>query len=186
MKKDSDMMWEVLGSRTVIKDRWVDLRADDCRMADGTMIAPFYVNHMPDFVVVAAVTEDNQMIMIRQYRHGIRDVILEVPAGCVEEGETMEEAAVRELLEETGYEAGSVTYLCKTAPNGSCLSNYAHCYLAREAKKTGRQKLDPTEEIQVELYSLEEIREMLKTDKIVQAVHMAAVYRALEVLEGDI
>lgn len=178
------MRWNTLSSRTIIKDRWVNLRADDCQMADGTMIAPFYVNQLPDFVVTAAVTEEGRFLMIYQYRHAVDKVILEVPAGCVEPGENMEEAARRELLEETGYEAGELQFLGKLAPNASCLSSYAWCYLATNARKRGKQALDATEEIDVVLMTREEIHKALQEGQIEQAVHVGALYRALEVLES--
>lgn len=180
--KKNNMKWKLLSSRTVIKDNWVHLTADDCQMPNGTMIAPFYVSHAPDFVVVIAVTEDGKIPMIWQYRHGLQEVLLEVPAGCVEPGESFEEAAKRELLEETGYQAENVEFLCKMAPNASCLTNYAWCYLAKGAKKVGGQNLDVTEEIAVELMEIEQVKEALRNGEIQQAVHMAAIYHAFEVL----
>lgn len=184
-QKKNNMKWKLLSSRTVIKDNWVHLTADDCQMPNGTMIAPFYVSHAPDFVVVIAVTEDGKMPMIWQYRHGLQEVLLEVPAGCVEPGESFEEAAKRELLEETGYQAENVEFLCKTAPNASCLTNYAWCYLAKGAKKVGGQHLDVTEEIAVELMEIEQVKAALRNGGIQQAVHMAAMYRAFEVLDEE-
>lgn len=174
------MRWNTLSSRTIIKDRWVNLRADDCQRADGTMIAPFYVNQMPDFVVVVAVTEEDEFVMIYQYRHAIDKVILEVPAGCLEPGEAMEAAAARELLEETGYRAGKLTFLGKMAPNASCLSNYAWCYLAEGVKLADKQKLDATEEIEVVLMTEEELRRTLHEGRVEQAVHVGALYLALD------
>lgn len=178
------MRWNTLSSRTIIKDRWVNLRADDCQRADGTMIAPFYVNQLPDFVVVVAVTEDEKFVMIYQYRHAIDKVILEVPAGCLEPGESMEAAAARELLEETGYEAGELTFLGKMAPNASCLSSYAWCYLAEDVRKVDGQKLDETEEIAVVLMAEEELLKALREGRVEQAVHVGALYQALDVRKG--
>ena len=76
--------WICNGSRTIIKDRWIDLHADDCALPDGTKISPFYVNDVPDFVVVVAVTVDGDFVFVRQYRHGTRQILLELPAGCME------------------------------------------------------------------------------------------------------
>ena len=179
------MRWNTLSSRTIIKDRWVNLRADECRRADGTVIAPFYVNQLPDFVVVVAVTDADEFVMIYQYRHAIDKVILEVPAGCLEPGETMEAAAARELMEETGYEAGKLTFLGKMAPNASCLSNYAWCYLAEGAKKVDKQKLDETEEIEVILMKEEDLRHALTEGMVEQAVHVGALYLAFDVRKGS-
>ena len=76
--------WICNGSKTIVKDRWIDLHADDCALPDGTKISPFYVNDVPDFVVVVAVTVDGDFIFVRQYRHGTRQILLELPAGCME------------------------------------------------------------------------------------------------------
>ena len=95
--------WILNGSTTVIKNRWINLHADDCELPDGTKVSPFYVNSIPDFVVAVAVTEDGDFIFIRQYRHGTKQILLEFPAGCIEESDQDAAAAVkRELLEETG------------------------------------------------------------------------------------
>lgn len=177
---EKTMKWNVLGTETIIKDPWIDLKADKCVMPDGTVIAPFYVNHLPDFVAVVAITEAREFLMIRQYRHGVQKVILEIPAGCVEPGEEAEAGVRRELLEETGYEAGQLKFLFKIAPNATCLSNYACCYLATGVRKVAEQHLDQTEEIEVLTKSIAEVREALRSGEIEQAVHVAAIYRALD------
>ena len=88
--------WILNGSKTIVKDRWIDLHADDCALPDGTSISPFYVNTLPDFVVVVAITEEGDFIFIRQYRHGTRQILIELPAGCMEEADrTPECGAVR-------------------------------------------------------------------------------------------
>ena len=126
--------WICNGSRTIIKDRWIDLHADDCALPDGTKISPFYVNDVPDFVVVVAVTVDGDFVFVRQYRHGTRQILLELPAGCMEPTDSDPGAgAARELFEETGY-AGSEPYFSVRSRECACISNFAHCYLIRTAK----------------------------------------------------
>ena len=134
--------WICNGSRTIVKDRWIDLHADDCALPDGTKISPFYVNDVPDFVVVVAVTVDGDFVFVRQYRHGTRQILLELPAGCMEPTDSDPGAgAARELFEETGYAGSEPVFLCKVAPNAACISNFAHCYLIRDCKKaSGRHR----------------------------------------------
>lgn len=99
--------WEVLERKTVLKDKWIDIEASKCRLSDGTVIEPFYVNHIPDFAVIVPVTEEGKIVLVRQYRHGVEEVLLELPAGCMEPGEEPEVSAHRELSEETGYTGGA-------------------------------------------------------------------------------
>ena len=171
--------WILKGSKTIVKDRWIDLHADDCALPDGTSISPFYVNTLPDFVVVVAVTEEGDFIFIRQYRHGTRQILIELTAGCMEEADrTPECGAVRELLEETGYAGNEPVFLCKVAPNASSLSNFAHCYLITGCKKVQEQSLDATEDLEVVILTAEETKQLLADGGLVQAVHVAAMYYA--------
>lgn len=178
-----ELKWKTLGTTTIIKDQWIDLEASRCQLPNGTIIEPFYVNHVPDFAVIVAVTEEGQLLAERQYRHGVGEVLLELPAGSMEAGESGEEAARRELREETGYLAGDLEFLFKIAPNASSTSNYAWCYLARGVKPWGPQKLDATEDLEVLTIPVAELRKMLGNGAFQQAVHVAALYRALEILE---
>lgn len=179
------MKWEVLERKAVIERPWLHVEASKCRLPDGTMIDPFYVYHMPDFVVVAALTKKGELILVRQYRHGVEKVLLELPAGMIEDGEKPEQAAARELLEETGYRAGRMEFLFKTAPNATNCDNYAYCFLAREAEKIAGQHLDPTEDLVMESVTVEEAEQILREGGFEQAVHIAILYRVLELLRWE-
>ena len=95
-KLNMNLSWKILDETTVIKDSWIDMRASTCQLPGGMVIAPFYVNHLPDFAVVVAVTPEHRVIMVRQYRHGVEKVLLELPAGCIEAGEDPKDGAARE------------------------------------------------------------------------------------------
>src|SRR5690606_37066895 len=109
--------WQKLDSKYLIKEKWATLRVDTCRMPDGTLIDDYYVLEYPDWVNAFALTENNEVILIKQYRHAAGEVILEIPGGCIDPGETPEEAVKRELLEETGYDFESIE------PLGSLYAN---------------------------------------------------------------
>jgi hypothetical protein len=95
-------VWEILSSKYVVKDRWLTLRSDHCCTAAGQLIAPEY----PPWINVLALTPEHNVVLINQYRHGIRQVILELPGGAVDEQDaSILQAAQRELCEETGYAA---------------------------------------------------------------------------------
>lgn len=174
------LAWQLLSEETIIKDPWIDLRASRCRLPNGMVISPFYVNHLPGFSVVVAVTADHRVILVRQYRHGTGNVLLELPAGGLEAGEDPAVTAGRELEEETGYRAENLEFLCKIAPNSSNCSAFAYCYLARNVVKTGVQHLDETENLEVVEMEAEEVKALLRSGGFEQAVHVAALYCAMD------
>lgn len=177
-----NLLWKTLSEETILKDPWIDLRASTCQLPSGMTISPFYVNHLPDFAVIVAVTPkpDRRMILVRQYRHGARKVLLELPAGCVEPGEDPAAGAARELLEETGYEAGHMEFMFRIAPNATNCTSYAQCYLAWDARLVSDQHLDETESLEVVILEPGEVKRLLREGGFEQAVHVAALYRAME------
>jgi len=180
----SDLKWQILSSVYVHKGPWATLRADKCRMPDGRMVPEYFVLEYPDWVNAVALTTDNKIIMVRQYRHAAGVVSLEIPGGVIEEGELPEEAMRRELLEETGYEFNQFEPLCKLHANPSTANNITHCYLARGGVKVQEQDLDAQEEIQVEEYTIQEVKQLLSENKITQALHVSSLFYALMKLEA--
>lgn len=96
--------------------------------------APFYVIHCTDFVGMAALNEQGELLLVRQYRPGAGAVTLEVPGGHIEAGETPEQAARKELLEETGYEAGNLELMTILSPSNARFANRMWCYLITGAR----------------------------------------------------
>ena len=101
-----NMDWKTLKSEYLFKRPWLTARRDTCQLPDGRINDEYYVLEYPTWVHVLALTKDGDMVIIRQYRHGLGRTCFEIVAGCVEEGEDPLVAAQRELLEETGYSGG--------------------------------------------------------------------------------
>ena len=176
-KLNRNLSWKILDETTVIKDSWIDMRASTCQLPGGMVIAPFYVNHLPDFAVVVAVTPEHRVIMVRQYRHGVEKVLLELPAGCIEAGEDPKDGAARELLEETGYGNGNWQEYMVISANPSTHTNLTHCFLATDVERVDIQHLEDTESLTVHLLTFEEVQELLKSNQIIQALHAAPLWK---------
>ena len=175
------MNWKIISSEYLFDDLWFKVRKDICKSPDGKVINPYYVYEFPEWATAFALTEDNKVIMVKQYRHPIGEVIVELPGGCVDPTDKDIQAAIaRELLEETGYAFSSYEFLGKISANPSTNTNWMHMFLAKGGKKVNEQKLDHNEEIIVELYSIDEIKKLIRDHKIVQSMHVTCILYALE------
>jgi 8-oxo-dGTP pyrophosphatase MutT (NUDIX family) len=177
------LKWKILSSEYLFNDLWFKVRKDICETQEGKIINPYYVYEFPEWATAFALTEDNKVIMVRQYRHPVREVIIELPGGCVDDTDKdFQTAIARELLEETGYTFTSYESLGKISANPSTNTNWMHMFLAKGGKKVGEQKLDHNEEIIVELYSIDELKRMVRENKIIQSMHVTCILYALEKL----
>lgn len=134
----------------------------------------FSIIEAVDWVNVIALTRDDQVVLIRQYRVGIDTVCLEIPGGMVDPGEDPETAAKRELTEETGYTAPRWHHLAKLAPNPALFTNHLHSYLALDAERTHEQKLEGSEVVSVHTMPLENVSRILRRGDIEHALVVAA------------
>ncbi len=177
------MKWKTLSSEYLFNDRWFKVRKEVCETPQGKIVDPYYVYDFSTWVGALPVTEEGKIIMIRQYRHALGEVCYEIPGGCVDDTDkNFEEAIARELLEETGFSFSSYEYLGGISPNPSTNSNLLHMYLARGGKKIAEQALDENEEIEVLLLDMNEVKSLLRENKIVQAMHVSCIFYALRKL----
>jgi|SoiMethySBSTD1v2_1073268.scaffolds.fasta_scaffold1712416_2 8-oxo-dGTP pyrophosphatase MutT (NUDIX family) len=136
----------------------------------------FYTIDASDWVNIVALTPDDCVVMVRQYRHGADRVTLETPGGMVDPGETPAQAAARELLEETGYASDEVVPLGGVNPNPALFSNRLHGFLARGARKVREVRNESTEETHVELVPLARMREEVRAGRVEHALVIAVAY----------
>jgi 8-oxo-dGTP pyrophosphatase MutT (NUDIX family) len=152
--------WTVLKRTTLLSDAWVRVHAERVRTATGMEIEPWYVVEAADWVTVVPVLPDGRIVLVEQYRHGALRVGRELPAGNIEPGEDPALTAVRELAEETGYQAAQAPIpLGVLWPEPARSRVRAHGYLIRCAAAEGRQQLDATEDIAVVTVSGAEFRD---------------------------
>lgn len=136
----------------------------------------FYVMDCPDWVNVIALTEDDEVVLVQQYRQGIDDVTLEIPGGMLDPGEDPLAAGRRELREETGYSAGEGAVIGTIDPNPALQSNRCHTVLFWGVRPDGFQSMDPHEEIAVRRVALDRVPGLIRDGRISHALVVAAFY----------
>jgi ADP-ribose pyrophosphatase len=173
------LKWQKLASKYLVKEKWATLRVDTCKLQNGTIKDDYYVLEYPNWVNAVALTKTNKMILVRQYRFAADIISLEIPGGVIDEGETPEAAIVRELQEETGYSFESCELVATLYPNPATATNKTFTYLLKGGTKTHAQHLDEHEILNVEEYSIEEVKQLLNENKIDQALHVAGLFYGL-------
>lgn len=174
-----DLIWDTLDEKYVLKSPWINVRMDHIKMPSGVEIIDFYVSELPDWVNVIAITVDQQYVIEEQYRHGIKRVCFELPAGNINSGEEPLNAARRELLEETGFSGGEWSYLGSFVPNASGANNVCHSFLALNVEKSDEQQQETTEEIKVHLMCEKEVRAILNKGLMPEGVMAAPLWQYL-------
>ncbi len=175
--------WQVLEERILLQDRWIDLRAQRCLAPDGAVLDPFYVQKHPDWVHVVALTPDDGLVLVRQWRQGVSAWLTELPGGAIDAGEDPATAGARELLEETGFAGQEVRWLGARAPEPSKFSNAIHTVLVLGATRVAAPHLELGETLSVQVTPLAEVVAALATGGgIGSATHVAGLYSALAAL----
>jgi 8-oxo-dGTP pyrophosphatase MutT (NUDIX family) len=176
------MKWKVLESTYLFNQPWLTVRKDTCLTPGGKTISSFYVMEYPEWANAFCLTKDGRVVMVKQYRHGLGVESIELPGGVVDEGEKIEEGMRRELLEETGYQFEKLEYLGKISANPSTTNNMMHMFLATGGEKVAEQNLDEEEEVEVVHMTVEEVKQLVREQKIVQSLHVNCIFYALEKL----
>ncbi|HET9056413.1 MAG TPA: NUDIX hydrolase [Chitinophagaceae bacterium] len=173
------MQWKILSSEYLYQHPpYFIARKDVCQRSDGHLIPAYYVVELPPSVVIFPVVDD-KVLMIKQYRHPVKQISWELPGGFVDNNETGIAAAQRELEEETGYVFDNYKQLGKIAGNPGILNNFTDVFVATGSHIKGIQNFEINEEIEIQMLSFDEIIQMLNQNKIIQSLHANACYMAL-------
>ena len=156
------MSWKTIESQMMVDSYHVAVKKNKVMLPDGAIIDDFYTVAIPDAAMVAAITEDGQLLLKSEYRYACGEEIIECPAGMFEQNETDPlKVAKRELLEETGYRSTEWIYLGPTNESTSKLTNTMHLFVAKNCRKVSDQHLDTNEHLDVMAVSLEAAIEMV-------------------------
>lgn len=173
-----NLNWKLISSKYVYKDNWCIVRADKCELPDKRILEPYYVFEFPNWGNVVVVTEDEKIVLVKQYRQALGAVTIELPGGIIEKNETPQQAVIRETREETGYEIKEIEFLYDISPNPATNSNRAYFFLAKNAKLTQVAKFDSFEDLDIITLSKEEIKKLLLEHQMDHGVQLAALYAA--------
>jgi ADP-ribose pyrophosphatase len=173
------MKWKTLSSRYISNHIYFTAREDRCIREDGTIIDPYFVVELPVSATALAITEEGKVLLIKQYRYPIDEVIYETPGGFIDEGEDFAKGMKRELLEETGYVFDSIEPLGRIAANPGVLNCFTELFLATGGRKITGQQLDHNEEIEIVLVTLDEMIDLLMKQEIKQSLHTTCIFYAL-------
>ncbi len=164
--------WKVLESNYIQPK----FRVDTCELSNGKLLNAT-VMEFRTWANVVAITKDQKVVLVKQYRHGVEDVLLELPGGIVEDGESPLAGVKRELSEETGYASANIVEVGWVYPNPANQINKLYCFLALDAEKITEQDLDDGEDIEVQLIPLDELLAIAKDGKFHHALHVAVLFR---------
>ena len=177
--------WDIVESKRLNSYRIFTTRMDIGRSPVTGKEHDFYVIEAPTWANVVAISRDDEILLIRQYRHGIRSVTFEIPGGMVDPGESPLDAAKRELLEETGFISNDWVLLGHVHPNPAIQDNICFTYLARNVEQIGEPKPDGTEDIAPFLIPAGEMIKLVSSGEITHALVISALYWYMLHVKGE-
>lgn len=181
--QDKTNTWKLLRSEELADLRLFKARADYVVNPFNDREVKVFILSGNDSVNVLALTKEGKAVMVDNYRFGIGAYILELPGGMVDDGEDHQQAAKRELLEETGYASREWHYAGCVASNPVFMDSYVHHYLALNAEMVQPADLDDAEDIRVREMPLEEVRKLLFDGEFQHPHTVSGVLRALGMWE---
>ncbi len=174
--------WRIVSSEYRIDTKFLRLRVDRIELPSGVVVDEYFVRESRGFCVVFALTTDGDVLLVRQYKHGVAQIVTELPAGMIDADETPAVCAARELAEETGYTGSPPEFVRTFHADPTNATAYFHLFIVRDAVMTCTPQFDVTEDIEVRLASIDEVRAMALDGRIAGASQVAAVLVSLNAI----
>ncbi len=178
-----DDRWELVNHRLLIKDQWLEVYENDYKLPDGSRMEGYHALRERDGVIIVALTEQEDLLLVQQYRPGIGTMVYELPAGFMEPGEQDQLARAKtELAEETGYAAEEWRALGPIHDAPHRIDKTSHCFPALNVRHQTEQHQDQTEFVRYKRFPLARVLRMIEDNEFSSAVMVAALLKALLVL----
>lgn len=169
--------WKILKEQDVSPSEFYPVHKMRVKLPDGRTYEEFFVSRFHDGAIIVPLTEDGKIVFVKQFKLGVEQVIVELPAGFINKGELPIKGAKRELLEETGYEAKKLVRLGTIVSMPSKSGHKTHCFLATGLKQK-KQHFDETEEIEVVKIPIKDILPKINKGDIWAAETISALVLA--------
>lgn len=176
---EGERPWKTLSRREVVRNRHLNLDAEAVETRAGAVLDPYWVMDYPDWVLAVALTPDDRLVLVRQWRHGAKAWVLEPPGGVMDAGEEPCATAARELREETGYEAASFRLVGSIWSDPAHNTNRIHIVLAEGATEAGTHDREAGEELETVLLPVAEAVAGATRGMFVHAMHLGGLLLAL-------
>lgn len=185
MNENELKKWETKNSTYLVNDRWMKLRADTCITPTGHEISPFYIIEYGERANCLVLSDDGKVTLLRHYRHGIDDYVLEIVSGGIDDGEAPEATIRRELEEEVGLRGADIQFTGTCYANPSNQTNKIHCFIALGGIFDGKQEYEVGADFPIVKMPLDELIEIIENQsEIMQSPHLTSIFFALNFLKN--
>lgn len=172
--------WKIIKETDVSPSKWFPVMQHTVELPNGTIIDDYFISPMGKVAMVLPITKDNEIILVKQYKHALGEILVELPAGFQQKNKTLEESALAELEEEVGIRTTleNLVFLGKAANNPTKTTHVTHYYLAKDLEFNARQNFDVTEEIELVKVTPQKAVSMVESGEIWVADSIAAIMLA--------
>lgn len=177
---DANMSWQVLEEKDVSPSRWFPVLQHKVKLPNGMIIDDYFFSPIGNVVMVLPLTSDGKFILVKQYKHGLQDIFIELPGGMQQNGKSIEASAIAELEEETGIRVHEdrLISLGKVANNPTKTNQITYGFLVKNAEFNAAQRLDSTEQIELISVTPREALELIKKGTIRTSDTVAIIFKA--------